>query len=598
MPPARWALLSDHHALGAALAARLPARLPGAWTMASGAPRTALAEAAAPPAVRGSERYDGAVLCPGVPFAPAHPPRPDRAAQELARLGVAMASLGAATGAEAKDAAPIARLVLLSSAAIYSPRTDHPGLVRETPAVALRPANSESRRWRDLELRVTAIAAAASVPLTVLRPAPVVVEGGDDAWSRNLRRRTVPVLAGHDPTIQLLALEDLVEAIAAALERGRNGVYHVAPAGVVPLRAGLRLAGSRPVPGARLLRAAPLGGSLVPLDYLRNSFTVSGEKALRELALPPARTSAAVARGSARAAEAGDSPSWDAFGYDPDYCRRFGRTLWRFAHDVWWRVEVAGLEHVPREGAAVLAGIHRGYMPMDAIMLLHLFLRDLERAPRFLVHPALFKLPFIASFIAKIGGVFACQENADLLLARGDIVGVLPEGVRGAFSEYRDAYRIKKFGRDDFARIALRNRAPILPFVTIGPAESMPILRLWQWGWWKRTLGWPGFPITPTFPFLPPLPTKWHTLFLPPLHVASEYPPEAAGDRDVVREISARYRRQLEAGLGAMLGRRTSIWRGSIFDGWEGAPAGAVRADAGAGHASRGRRRREDDPRE
>jgi hypothetical protein len=65
-----------------------------------------------------------------------------------------------------------------------------------------------------------------------------------------------------------------------------------------------------------------------------------------------------------------------------------------------------------------------------------------------------------------------------------------------------------------------------------------------------------------------------------------------------VREISARYRRQLEAGLGAMLGRRTSIWRGSIFDGWEGAPAGAVRADAGAGHASRGRRRREDDPRE
>jgi 1-acyl-sn-glycerol-3-phosphate acyltransferase len=405
-------------------------------------------------------------------------------------------------------------------------------------------------------------------------------------------------LAGYDPSIQLLSPEDLAGAVRSVVERRARGVYNVAPDGAMPLRKALRLAGSRrlPLPRTlqRLARFAParagLCHSIEQLEYVRYSWTVSNEKLKTELGFSPHRTSAEALRefrapSNGRDARAGEtreretrapeghavsraeSEAFDDFGMDSAYIDAFGRTLFKFLHDRYWRVEVSGLKHVPAQGRAVLVGVHRGFMPWDAVMALHLLVRETGRYPRFLIHPGLVKFPFLFNFHTKLGGVIACQENADRLLARGELLAIYPEGIRGAFALYREAYRLGKFGRDEYVKMALRHRAPIVPFVNVGSAETFPIIAKLDWGWWKRRTEWPFFPITPTWPLLPvPLPSKWHTRFLAPLHVERRYPPEAAEDPSAVRAVGREVRARMEEALQDLKRRRKSIFSGSIFE--------------------------------
>jgi 1-acyl-sn-glycerol-3-phosphate acyltransferase len=183
------------------------------------------------------------------------------------------------------------------------------------------------------------------------------------------------------------------------------------------------------------------------------------------------------------------------------------------------------------------------------------------------MHPALIKFPFLAPFLTNLGGIIACQENADRVLGSDELLGIFPEGIRGAFRPYREAYSIHGFGRSDFVKMALRHQAPIIPFVILGTAEMFPILAKVEWSWWKRNTEWPFFPITPTFPLLPiPLPTKWHLQILPPVPIHESYPPEAADDARVVRRIGSEVRDRMQEALDAMRRRRRSIFFGSIFE--------------------------------
>jgi 1-acyl-sn-glycerol-3-phosphate acyltransferase len=255
----------------------------------------------------------------------------------------------------------------------------------------------------------------------------------------------------------------------------------------------------------------------------------------------------------------------DAFGMDRDYIEFCGKTLFNFLCRYYWRIETLGLEHVPQQGRAILVGTHRGFMPWDAVMTLHLIVRNTGRVPRFLCHPGLLKFRVMANVITRLGGVLACRENAERILAADALLGILPEGVEGAFSLYRDAYRIASFGRDDFVKMALRHRAPIIPFVIVGNAEILPMFARIKSRWWTKHLDWPYFPIS-TFPIVPfPLPSKWHMRFLAPINVHEDYPPEAARDRSVVKAISLKVRTAMQGALDEMLARRRSIFWGSVF---------------------------------
>jgi len=265
-------------------------------------------------------------------------------------------------------------------------------------------------------------------------------------------------------------------------------------------------------------------------------------------------------------ADAKKHSEFDLFGMDKDYIRFYGKTLFRFLSDYYWRIEDRGMENIPAQGRALLVGMHRGFMPFDGVMALHTIVRRTGRYPRFLTHPGLLKFPFLANFMTKLGGVLACQESADRVLEGNELLGIFPEGIHGAFTLYRDAYKLQGFGREAFVKLALRHQAPIVPFVTVGSAEIFPIFGKIKSRRWTRYADWPFIPITPTFPLAPvPLPSKWHTQFLPPISTA-QYGPEAAADRAVVRVISRDVRMRMQQAVDDMLARRKSIFFGSIFD--------------------------------
>jgi 1-acyl-sn-glycerol-3-phosphate acyltransferase len=163
----------------------------------------------------------------------------------------------------------------------------------------------------------------------------------------------------------------------------------------------------------------------------------------------------------------------------------------------------------------------------------------------------------------------ACQESPAGVLESGELLGVFPEGVQGAFAPYRNAYKLQRFGRNDFVKMALHYGAPIVPFVTIGSAEIFPIFGQIESRRWTRYSDWPCLPIS-TFPFLPvPLPSKWHTQFLPPIHAREQFPPGAAQDASAVKRISLEVPTKMERAVDDML-RRRSIFFGSVFNSEEG----------------------------
>ena len=132
--------------------------------------------------------------------------------------------------------------------------------------------------------------------------------------------------------------------------------------------------------------------------------------------------------------------------------------------------------------------------------------------PRFLVADWLITLPFVQPYLARLGGVRACRENAERLLESKRFVIAFPEGVKGAAKVFRERYRLKRFGRGGVLRVAIESGVPLVPVGIVGAEEAHPIL--FKWTTPARAVGLPFLPVTPTFPLLGPLgflplPTKW-----------------------------------------------------------------------------------------
>ena len=201
----------------------------------------------------------------------------------------------------------------------------------------------------------------------------------------------------------------------------------------------------------------------------------------------------------------------DEFGMDEVVLRR-ARPLFELLFERYWRVDVDGLEGVPDPGPSLIVANRSGLLPYDGLMLAHALERGGHPRPRFLVADWLVTLPFMQPFLARLGGVRACRENADRLLRSGRTVIAFPEGQKGAAKVFRERYRLKRFGRGGVVRVALENRVPLVPVGIVGAEEAHPIL--FKWHTPARAIGLPFIPVTPTFPaFGPlgavPLPSKW-----------------------------------------------------------------------------------------
>jgi 1-acyl-sn-glycerol-3-phosphate acyltransferase len=468
--------------------------------------------------------------------------------------------------------ARVGRFVLVSSAAAYGASHRNSGLLSESSPVSTD-KHGVASQWIRLEGSAKK-SFKQEDQLTILRCATLLSRKSANPIARDLTRRAVLTMPGHDPCIQFVDAHDLAQAVGCVLHSAAGGVFNVASDGVIPWRQALRRSGIHAVIIPRtLLRLGLLASTRNQanyLDYKRCPWTVSNTR-IKELGFRPVKSSVEALDEfeksiSKKKIHDPGPQTFDDFGMDKGYIDAYGRTLFRFLARLYWRIETSGIQHIPEHGRAVLAGLHRGFMPFDGVMALHLISTRTGRYPRFLIHPGLVKFPFLANFMTKLGGIIACQQNAAYVLEREELLGVFPEGIRGAFVRYSRAYQVQDFHRDAFVKMALRHRAPIIPFVTVGSSEIFPVLGEIKSKWWTRYTDWPSFPITPTFPVLPlPLPSKWHTRFLPAMHVEQEYPPSAAGNPEIVHAISRTVRERMQEAIDEMLQKRRSVFFGSIF---------------------------------
>jgi 1-acyl-sn-glycerol-3-phosphate acyltransferase len=255
----------------------------------------------------------------------------------------------------------------------------------------------------------------------------------------------------------------------------------------------------------------------------------------------------------------------DEFGYDPVYENKV-LPFFEFLYDRYFRVETLGVERVPAVGRCLLVANHSGTVPLDGMMLRVAVSREHpgHREVRWLAEDAIFHFPFLGSFSNRVGAVRACQENAERLLDHDALVAVFPEGMKGIGKLFKDRYKLQRFGRGGFVKLALRTRTPIVPVAIVGGEETNPLLaraeRL------TKVLGIPYLPVTPTFPLLGPVglipaPTKWKIFFGEPTDLEG-HGTEAAEDEILVGRLTERVRGEIQGMLDHALARRRSVWFG------------------------------------
>ncbi len=235
----------------------------------------------------------------------------------------------------------------------------------------------------------------------------------------------------------------------------------------------------------------------------------------------------------------------DEYGFDPEVTQRFVMTALRPIAEKWFRVEVRGADNIPADGGALVVSNHSGTIPMDGLMTMVSTHDATGRHLRPLGADLVFRMPLISSMARRSGATLACNEDAERMLAGGELVGVWPEGFKGIGKPYGERYKLQRFGRGGFVSAALRTGVPIIPLSVVGAEEIYPLVG--NVPALARLLGVPYIPITPFFP-----------------------PARAAGAGAVAVEVAPGVRR-------AHPDRRVRRWRGGRPD------AGLQRDRPGAG---------------
>lgn len=177
-----------------------------------------------------------------------------------------------------------------------------------------------------------------------------------------------------------------------------------------------------------------------------------------------------------------------------------------------------------------------------------------------LMHDVPFNVPGAGAWLNASGAIAANRENARKALDREAAVLVFPGGDLDACKPYAKRYAIEFGKRRGFIRTAIRERAPIVPIVSVGGHQSVFIwsdgrriaeaLRLPQIARsnvapigfalpWGIILGVP-------YPHIPP-PVKIHTRILRPIDL--DLPVAAADDAEAVEAAFTRVRSAMIAAM-------------------------------------------------
>ncbi len=187
--------------------------------------------------------------------------------------------------------------------------------------------------------------------------------------------------------------------------------------------------------------------------------------------------------------------------------------VWMKLLRVYFRLEVEGIENIPKKGKAIISPNHSGYSGFDAVLLGHVVLKYRRRIPRILAHRAFFDL---SSRVREVSESFGLRKasigGGAEILKKNRLIVLFPEGESGNFKSSRKAYLLKPF-HTGFVRMALESEAPIIPCVIIGAEETH--LNLGNINLSKVIKG-----LRIPLPLnVLPLPAKWRIVFLKPIPI-------------------------------------------------------------------------------
>jgi 1-acyl-sn-glycerol-3-phosphate acyltransferase len=238
----------------------------------------------------------------------------------------------------------------------------------------------------------------------------------------------------------------------------------------------------------------------------------------------------------------------DQFGFDAKTLAAVAPILcWFYKH--YFRVETFFANNIPKGRMMVIAN-HSGQLPFDAAMIITAFLVE-PKEPRLLRGMAerwSAEIPFISTFMARIGQVVGSPSTCHRLLEREEGVIVFPEGVKGIAKLFSERYKLTRFG-SGFMRIALAAKAPIVPVALIGAEEQAPaVANLMPLA---ESLGLPSLPII--FPQLIPwpLPVKYRIYIGEPIYFKGDGTEDDDEINQMVLESKNHLQQMINSGLKA-----------------------------------------------
>lgn len=225
----------------------------------------------------------------------------------------------------------------------------------------------------------------------------------------------------------------------------------------------------------------------------------------------------------------------------------------------YFRADILGLDRMPA-GKALVVGNHNGGITFFEPFFLGdaWHERTAGREPLyFLGHDAMVALPAVGNMLIKLGVVRASHGCADRAFSGGHKVVVFPGGNFEAFRPFKDRYRIDFGGKTGFAKLAIRNQVPVVPFCCIGGHETFFVLyrgeKIAELTGVRKYLRSESFPIFLGLPwgigigpiFHLPLPAKIVMEIGEPIPI-DDYPPETADDPEKVQQLAVEVERTLQ----------------------------------------------------
>jgi 1-acyl-sn-glycerol-3-phosphate acyltransferase len=164
-----------------------------------------------------------------------------------------------------------------------------------------------------------------------------------------------------------------------------------------------------------------------------------------------------------------------AYGTYSKAWRNISKIILRPGIRMMMRLDWGGQQHIPADGATILAINHLSYMDIFAVSL---FADSAGRYPVFLAKSSLFDIPVLGAIITKLGQlpVFRGQTNAALVLREAELVArsgacviFYPEA-----TVTRDPDQWPMLAKTGVARLALETGAPVIPIAHWGAQKILP----------------------------------------------------------------------------------------------------------------------------